>query len=129
MKYILLTIALFSVNAYAGLFDSKLQYYECPNMESANKCNSSCVKEKGYEIEPKVNKSASIVIIARYQDGKVDGGSTSENCKIIDSKNWSCTYETPRAFSSDKMINGQYSHYFWMKLPNGTESISHSCAK
>jgi hypothetical protein len=94
MKKLLFIILLASSNVNAGLFDSKLQYYSCPNMESANQCNSSCTKEKGYEIEPKINKNASIVMIARFQDGKVDGSSTEVNCKIIDNKNYSLSSST-----------------------------------
>ena len=129
MKKLLFIILLASSNVNAGLFDSKLQYYSCPNMESANQCNSSCTKEKGYEIEPKINKNASIVMIARFQDGKVDGSSTEVNCKIIDNKNWSCTHESLRYFSSTKMVSGQYSSYSLSQITNGKSSEGHSCAK
>lgn len=129
MNKLLFTLLFIATNTNAGIFDSKLQYYSCPNMESANQCNSSCTKEKGYEIEPKVNKNASIVMVAKYQDGKVDGSWTEENCKIIDAKNWSCTYESQRIFSSAKMVSGQYSSYVWTTMPNKTSSQSHACAK
>ena len=129
MNKLLLILLFVSSNVDAGLFDSKLQYYTCPNMESANQCNSSCTKEKGYKIEPKINKNASIVMIARFQDGKVDGSSTEENCKIIDNKNWSCTYESQRYFSSKKMVSGQYSSYSFSQIIIGKTSEGHSCAK
>ena len=129
MKSLLFTLLVFSTNIHAGLFDSKIQYYSCPNMESANQCNSSCTKEKGYEIEPKVNKNTSIVMIAKFQDGKVDGSWTNGNCKIIDNRNWSCSYETPRLFTQEKMVSGQYFYYSWMQLPNNKSEVSHACAK
>ena len=82
----------------AGLFDSKLDTYDCPSAIARNACNSSCIK-KSLKVEFKVLKSDSKVMVIGYEDNQVTGTQIYTNCTIFDSKNWSCG-------DYNKMANG-----------------------
>jgi len=94
--HILLVSILFSMNAYAGLFDNKLKMYECENPIDANACNSFC-KKTSVAFEFKVDKKQNKIFQIIYYEGKQSGSSIFETskpyteCSIYDEKNWSCS--------------------------------------
>ena len=101
VKYLLLTIALFSVNAYAGLFDSKLQVFDC----ASNACDSTCTKREKFLIEFKTNKNQRFVMMTTHNNSNANSIAL-QNCSIIDSKNWSCEDRTNNGTTLMSMTNG-----------------------
>ena len=130
--YLLLISILFSMNAYAGLFDSKLRVYECENEMDANACNSSC-KKTSMDLEFKVDKKQNKIFRIVYYDGKQRGSSIYETskpyteCSIFDDKNWSCSKLIPASrgysgvYETTTMANGM--------VAMQTDYKSFKCAK
>ncbi|AWW46788.1 hypothetical protein DPM18_08175 [Polynucleobacter paneuropaeus] len=121
----LLTI---SITSFGGLFDNKLQFYMCPKESLIYSCDK-CQIEKGSFGEFKVDKSTSTVMFIYYDGNKIIGSGTYDNCKVIDEKNWTCSYSGLSQNSHQRMINGSYSSTFEYQTQKPWLKDSFSCGK
>lgn len=107
-------------------FDSKLQVYRCKDQPSAMACNT-CERLDGKKMEFKVNVEKSTVMWVLYDNGEVKGTNALENCRVVDSKNWSCEVVPNYGDSSfhgsrQSMANGQYFSSSMIKLSPDSKS-------
>lgn len=124
-KYLPILLCLYCLNALAWGW-GKYEAYECPNQESAQECSALCKKEN-MQLEFKVNREKNFVMILMYEGGKGAGSSTFDNCKIIDTDNWSCERDSRISMMRMAMKNGVYDrtmHDLTGRLVN-----FYSCAK
>ena len=132
MPLIITLLILISTNSYAGLFDSKLAWYECNTQADANACNSNCTKTE-FSVEYKIDKKQNKIFRIVYSGGKQIGSSvyaTSKpysECSIFDEKNWKCETVIPASrglpgiYNSTTMANGRVAQQY--------SSNSFSCGK
>ena len=118
MKKILpvLFLALFTATScYAGVWDSvqslfdksRKNYYirVCNSVFEANSCNSGCTVVNANQYNKfSINRQEKFIIKTFYEGGTLVSQSVLENCKIIDSENWSCGKEDGKPV--DMMNNG-----------------------
>lgn len=124
MNKLFFTLLLFSTNIHAGLFDKKLQVYEC----SRHICDSSCKKVDGLFFEFKVNKEKNFVLLNSFRDGNIQGNTALKNCSIINSKNWSCEDSSENSINRHSMTNQVFIGMSWFTIRNKTTQTS-ICAK
>jgi hypothetical protein len=124
MRIYILLLALLATNSYAGIFDSKLQAYECKS--SAR--DSTCKKIDKVFFEFKTNKEQRFVLMSTFRDGNPAASQSIQNCSIIDNKNWSC--ENSSAFSTSRvsMTNGTY-HALSLVTYKNQFTETYMCAK
>jgi hypothetical protein len=79
-------------------------------------CNTdgkNCKKESS-QISFKVDAKKSIVIMTAYENGVFDSSKALDKCKVIDAKNWECTYTYTSSFGNVHwlytMSNGRLSN-------------------
>ena len=101
MNKLLLSLLLFSTSCYAGIFNNKLQVFDC----TGNACDSSCTKREGFLIEFKTNKEQRFVMMTTHNSSNSNSIAV-QNCSIIDSKNWSCIDKTSNGITHISMTNG-----------------------
>lgn len=85
----------FSTASYAA--EGGYKYHECKNEQDAYSCGKSCVLTK-VTLDIKVNVNNNIVQVSAFEDGKLLTTHSPENCKVVDTKNWTCGY----GYTSDK---------------------------
>ena len=124
MNKFLFILLFLSNGSYAGLFDSKLQAYDC----NTNSCDSSCKKLEGVFFEFKTNKEQRFVLMSAFNNGNSNSGAL-QNCSIIDSKNWSCDERgSSGLITQSSMTNGVFKSMTLLSLGNKT-SQTYVCAK
>jgi hypothetical protein len=101
MNKLLLLMLFVSTGSYAGLFDNKLQAYDC----TSNACDSTCTKREGFFLEFKTDKVQRFVMMTAH-NGSNSNSIALQNCSIIDSKNWSCDDKTNNGTTHMSMTNG-----------------------
>jgi len=146
-KLFFILLLVISSNSFGGLFDNRLQTYTCNSVEQSQSC-SGCVKidfkksngdsDLKLENEFKIDKSTNTVIQITYKNGVVIFSSSLLGCKVVDNKNWICedsdsytdlNRDHYSSTSTNKMINGIFSHSL-VTLVNGKEkSVSSECSK
>ena len=128
IKILLVTILLSMSTNLLALGWGKYDYYTCPTDLAASECNSSCKKEV-YQIEFTVNQRKNLVMLQWYEEGKISVNPIYDDCKIIDSKNWSCESKSTFIHRYLKMRSGQFekrSYTFHSNRPIESDS---GCAK
>lgn len=105
-KFLFILISLYSLNVNAWGW-GKYEAYDCPDRDSAEACNTLC-KKQNMQMEFKVNQQKNFVMILSYEGGKSAGGSTFDNCKIIDSDNWSCERDSKLSMMRIAMKDGLF---------------------
>ena len=119
IKILLVTILLsMSTNLLAWGW-GKYDFYNCPTDLAARECNSSCKKDS-IQIEFTVNQQKNLVMLQFYNEGKISGNPIYDDCKIIDSKNWSCESKTTFTRTYQGMRSGQFelrSYTFYHNRP------------
>lgn len=110
------SILIISEISYAQIFNRKLKQYQCKSSEQAHSCvscESTDFAEKGKSIikteyEFKIDKKQNSVMKVVYDLGKVSSSEYLDNCKVIDNKNWICTYKGGWFTITEKMTNGVF---------------------
>lgn len=122
---ILIVLLLAALNASA-LATDKLDWYECSTEEQLRSCNKC--KKTGV-VSLLADKNNNFVLM------QLDSGETQEieNCRIFDSKNWSCSSNSSDAsnilITQYAMISGVFRYKFHgEKIGNKPLLIRH-CAK
>jgi len=100
LKYCLGMLLLF-VSTQALPFDflnKKYDLYIC------NEDGKNCKKDPS-QVSFKVDVKKSIVIRTIYVDGVFDSSKALDKCKVIDAKNWECTYTNATPFGNSYIVH------------------------
>jgi hypothetical protein len=126
---ILLVALLISMSANIFAFGwGKYDYYNCPTDLAASECNSSCKKDS-IQIEFIVNQQKNLIMLQFYDEGKISKNPIYGDCKIIDSRNWSCESKTTFTRTYQGMRSGQFEYRSYTFYPNRPIEERPGCAK
>ena len=86
MKCIGILFLTFSTQTFClDLFEKKYDVFSC-DIDGKN------CKKHPIQLSFKVDDKKGIVIMNMYEKGQFDSAKALEKCKVIDNKNWECTY-------------------------------------
>ncbi|OUW02767.1 MAG: hypothetical protein CBD16_03875 [Betaproteobacteria bacterium TMED156] len=123
-KFVLGTFLILISAAVSSL---TLNYYDCPNKESAVNCSEICSLAGTIEFSatPKSN-SKKIYFVEKIQNNSISDN--FENCEIKDITNWECISEKIFSSSSSYMIDGKFFSATIYRMLDGKDDKRFSCA-
>ena len=85
----------------------KLNYYQCPNKESALSCSSNCLLSGSIEFGIETNNDLEEIYFITSDNNNVTTDSI-KNCIIKNIKNWSCSSDEIFSILRHTMMDGKY---------------------